>query len=122
MQTQYIPLGQTVQIGDLKPAILLGTNGPSSYSTSIQDPVYPPAQGDYIAFPMSAVTLSGTYRVDFTPTSVGQIRAGSSNLPGLPAIPGWTAIWIVEATGAQVAAGTPLNTEQVQFGALMTQL
>ena len=122
MRTKYIPDGQTVQIGDLKPAILLGTNGPSSYSQVTRDPVQPPSQGDYIAFPMTAETLSTTYRVEFYPSAVGQIRAGALNLPGLQPTPGWTARWFVAATGAEVAAATNLSAESVQFGALMTQL
>ena len=122
MQTQYVQGGQTVEFGEVKPAILLGTNGPTSYSQTTRDPVQNPAQGDYIAFPMTAETLSKTYRVEFYPTSVGGIRAGASNLPGLPAVAGWTARWFVVATGAEVTNSTNLSAEQLQFGAFITQL
>lgn len=123
MQTQYVPLAQTAQFGgDLKPAILLGTAGPTSYSQTTRDPVSAPAQGDYIAFPMTAETLSKTYRVEFYPTSVGQIRAGATNLPGNAQVAGWTARWFVVSTGAEVANAVNLSAEQVQFGAFITQL
>jgi hypothetical protein len=123
MQTQYVPLGQTVQIGDLKPAILYGTNPPSSYSQTTRDPVNSPATGDYIAFPMGGVeTLSKTYRVEFYPSAVGVIRAGAQNLPGALQVAGWTARWFVVSTGAEVGNGVNLSTEVVQFGALMTEL
>lgn len=122
MQTQYVPTGQTVQVGDLKPAILLGTNGPVSYSQTTRDPVQNPGTGDWIAFPMSAETLSKTYRVEFYPTAVGQIRAGGTNIPGATTVSGWTARWFVASTGVEAAAATNLSAEQVQFGALVTQL
>ena len=122
MQTSYVGGGQTVQFGDLKLAVLLGTGGPTSYSQTTRDPVSPPGTGDYIAFPMSATTLSKLYRVDFYPSAVGSLRAGGSNLPGLAAVPGWTALWSVVATGLEVAAATNLSAEQLQFGTLITQL
>jgi hypothetical protein len=122
MQTQYVQLGQTVQFGDLKAAILLGTNGPTSYSQTTRDPVLPPAQGDYIAFPMTAETLSKTYRVEFYPTSTGQLRAGALNTPGAALVTGWTARWFVAATGLEAAASTNLSAESLQFGAFITQL
>lgn len=123
MQTQYVPLGQTVQIGDLKSAILYGTNGPTSYSQTTRDPVLSPATGDYIAAPMgNPVTQSKTYFVRFYPTAAGYIRAGAQNLPGAAQVAGWTAIWYVTATGSEVANGINLSAEVLQFGALMTEL
>lgn len=127
MQTTYVGGGQTVQFGELKAAVLLGTAGPSSYSQTTRDPVTAPAQGDYIAFPMSAVTVSKNYLVQFIPTSVGQLRAGALNIPGAPTVAGWTAQWINNTTtagtvGNEVTAGVNLSAEQVQFGALVTQL
>lgn len=121
MQTQYVQLGQTVQFGDLKPAVLLG-NGPTAYSNTKFDPVSSPAQGDYIAFPMTAITLSGTYSVEFQPSAVGQLRAGALNSPGTIQVPGWTARWFVAATGAEVGNGVALGSEKLQFGAFITQI
>ena len=123
MQTQFVPLGQTVQIGDLKPAILLGTNGPSSYSQTTRDPVSNPGSGEYIAFPMSAITLSKNYRVAFYPLAVGQIRAGAPSASQS----GWVAQWFNNTTtagtvGAEVTAATNLSAEQVQFGAFLSEL
>jgi hypothetical protein len=116
MQTAYVG-SQPVEFGDLKPAILLGTLGPTSYSQTTRDPVSNPAPGDYIAAPFSAVTLSKTYRVDFYPLAVGDIRAGS--VSGSQS--GWVAVWVVEATGAEVAGATNLSAESVQFGAFITE-
>ena len=122
MQTAYVQGGQTVEFGEVKLAVLLGTAGPTSYSQTTRDPVANPGQGDYIAFPITAETLSKTYRVEFYPTSVGQLRAGGTNIPGAVAVSGWTARWFVAATGAEVAAAVNLSAEQLQFGAFITQL
>ena len=122
MQTAYVQSGQTVQFGDLKAAVLLGTGGPTSYSQTTRDPVFPPGTGDYIAFPMEAITVSKTYRVSFYPSAVGQLRAGSLNSPGAATTAGWTAVWSLVSTGAEVAAATNLSAEQLQFGAFITQL
>lgn len=122
MQTAYVQGGQTAQYGDLKPSVLLGTGGPSSYSQTTRDPVSAPSTGDYIAFPMSAVTLSKTYRVEFFPTATGQLRAGALNTPGVTQTAGWTALWSVVSTGLEVAGGVNLSAEQLQFGAFVTQI
>jgi hypothetical protein len=122
MITQYVQGGQTVEFGEIKLAVLLGTGGPSSYSQTTRDPVQNPGQGDYIAFPMTAETLSKTYRVEFYPTATGQLRAGGLNLPGATSTAGWTARWFVCSTGAEVGNAVNLSAEQLQFGAMITQL
>jgi hypothetical protein len=118
MQTQYVPLGQTVQFGELRPALLLGTGGPSSYSQTTRDPVSNPAAGDYIAVPFFAVTLSLTYEVQFYPLAVNDVTAGAPSASQS----GWVAQWFVNATGAEAANGTNLSAEKLQFGAFITQL
>ena len=120
MQTQYVPSGQTAQFGgELKPAILLGTAGPTSYSQTTRDPVQNPGCGDYIEFPMQAETLSKTYRVEFYPLAV-TLREGAPS----PSMSGWVARWFVVSTGAEVTtvSATNLSTEQVIFGAFISQL
>lgn len=116
MQTAYVG-SQPVEFGDLKPAILLGTLGPISYSQTTRDPVSNPAAGDYIAFPISAVTLSTTYTIDFYPLAVNDIRAGAPS----GSTSGWIAQWIVTSTGLEASNGTNLSAEQVQFAALITE-
>lgn len=117
MQTQYVG-GQTAQFGgDLKPALLLGTSGPSSYSQTTRDPVSNPGSGDYIEFPMIAETLSKTYRVEFYPLAV-TLREGAT----APSQSGWVARWFVCATGAEAANAVNLSAEQVVFGAFISQL
>lgn len=117
MQTQYLG-SQTAQFGgDLKPALLLGSQGPSSYSQTTRDPVYNPGTGDYIEFPMISETLSKTYRVEFYPLAV-TIREGAPSA----AQSGWVARWIVVATGAEVANAVNLSAEQLVFGAFVSQL
>jgi hypothetical protein len=118
MNTQYLPSGQTAQYGDLKPAVLLGTNGPTAYSQVTRDPVANPGAGDYIEFPMSAETLSKTYRVEFYPLAA-TLREGAPSASQS----GWVARWFVVSTGAEVATGsTNLSAEQVVFGAFISQL
>lgn len=116
MVTQYLQ-NQTAQYGDLKPAMLLGTNGPSSYSQTTRDPVANPGAGDYIEFPMSAETLSKTYRVEFYPLAAA-LREGAPS----PSQSGWVARWFVASTGDEVSASTNLSAEQLIFGALISQL
>src|ERR1017187_5539556 len=99
MQPQYVPSGQTAQFGgDLKPAILLGTAGPSSYAQTTRDPVQNPGTGDYIEFPMQAETVSKTYRVEFYPLAA-TLRQGAPSASQS----GWVARWFVSATGAEAA-------------------
>lgn len=118
MQTAYAG-GQTAQFGgDIKPAVLLGTGGPTSYSQTLRDPVSNPGTGDYIAFPMAATTVSRNYFIDFYPLAVNDIIAGAPSAN----VSGWIAVWSLVATGAEVAGGTNLSAEQVQFGCFITQL
>lgn len=117
MQTQYIPGGATAQYGELKPALLLGTSGPTSYSQTTRDPVSNPGAGDYIEFPMQSVTLSKTYRVEFYPLAV-TLREGAPSASQS----GWVARWVVASTGAEVSNGTNLSAEQLVFGAFVSQL
>ena len=122
MQTQYLG-GQTAQFGgDLKPAVLLGTAGPSSYSQTTRDPVANPGAGDYIEFPMSAVTLSKNYRVEFDPLSA-TLREGAASASQS----GWVAMWFNATTtagtvGNEVTAAPNLSAEQLVFGAFVSQL
>jgi hypothetical protein len=116
MQTQYLQ-NQTAQYGDLKPAMLLGTAGPSSYSQTTRDPVNNPGTGDYIEFPMTAETLSKTYRVEFYPLAT-TLREGAPSA----AVSGWVARWFVVASGSEVSNGTNLSAEQLVFGAFISQL
>jgi hypothetical protein len=121
MQTQYLQ-NQTAQYGDLKPAMLLGTNGPSSYSQTTRDPVANPGAGDYIEFPMEAVTLSKNYVVRFYPLAAA-LREGAPSA----AQSGWVAMWFNNTTtagtvGNEVTAGTNLSAEQLVFGAFISQL
>ena len=116
MQTQYLG-NQTAQYGDLKPAILLGTNGPSSYSQTTRDPVNNPGAGDYIEFPMQSETASGTYTVEFYPLAT-TLRQGSPS----PPVSGWIARWFIAATSAEVGNGVNLSAETLVFGALISQL
>jgi hypothetical protein len=122
MQTQYLPSGQTAQYGDLKPALLLGTAGPVSYSQTTRDPVANPGAGDYIEFPMSAVTVSKNYRVEFYPLSA-TLRQGAPSASQS----GWVAMWFNNTStagtvGNEVSAATNLSAEQLVFGAFVSQL
>ena len=117
MQTQYLG-GQTAQFGgDLKPALLLGTNGPTSYSQIVRDPVANPGAGDYIEFAMQAVTVSKNYEVVFYPLAAA-LREGAPSASQS----GWVALWRSATTGAEVANATNLSAEQLVFGAFVSQL
>jgi hypothetical protein len=89
MNTAYVY--DSAQVGELKPKLLVA-NGPASYAAA-GDPVYNPATGTYIDFPMDALTKSGNYEVKFFPTAAGvgsnYIRAGAPSVTQS----GWTAIW-----------------------------
>jgi hypothetical protein len=117
MQTAYVSGAATAQYGDLKTCLLLGTSGPTSYSQTTRDPVANPGAGDYIEFPMTALTLSKTYRVDFYPLAV-TLREGATSASQS----GWVAVWSLVSTGAEVSAATNLSAEQLVFGALISQL
>jgi hypothetical protein len=127
MLTQYVQATPVVSHGDVKPVMLIGTSGPTSYSQTTRDPVSSPATGDYIYFPMEAVTLSKNYVVRFYPSATGQLRAGAVNTPGQASTPGWTAMWFNNTTtagtvGNEVTAGTNLSAEILQFGAFVGQI
>lgn len=117
MQTAYVTNAPTVQFGDMKTVLLLGTGGPVSYSQTTRDPVANPGAGDYIEFPIAAVTLSKTYFVTFYPLAT-TLRAGAPSASQS----GWVALWTVANTGAEVTGGTNLSAEQLVFGAFVSQL
>jgi hypothetical protein len=102
---------------DMKPVLLLGTNGPTSYSNVTRDPVANPGAGQYIEFPMQAITLSKSYEVTFYPLGTG-LREGSASASQS----GWVALWRVATSGAEVSNATNLSAESVVFGAFVSEL
>lgn len=87
MNTNYVY--PSAQVGEIRLALLYA-NGPASLAAA-GDPVYNPGANEYINFPMSCLTLSGNYNVDFQPAAVGNniVRAGAP----APSQSGWTALW-----------------------------
>lgn len=87
MNTNYVY--PSAQVGEFRLALLYA-NGPSSLAAA-GDPVYNPGANEYINFPMSCLTLSGNYNVDFFPAATGNniVRAGAPS----PSQSGWTALW-----------------------------
>jgi hypothetical protein len=87
MNTSYVQ-GQTVQVGDLKPAVLWGY-GPASYNLATGDILYNPGNSDYIEFPSDCTTQTGNYSLTATPISAGTLRAGAPS----PSQSGWMWVW-----------------------------
>lgn len=116
MNTSYVQ-GQTTGYGELKVNLLTGS-GPAAYSQTTADPIANPAAGDYIEFPMTCTTKSGTYTLVGVPAAVGFLRAGGAS----PSASGWKWVWYTTQGMTQVAGATNLSAEVVQFGAVISQL
>lgn len=115
MNTNYVY--PSAQVGELRQALLYAS-GPASYSAA-GDPVYNPGANEYINFPSACRTVSGTYDVRFAPVAAGHniVRAGAPS----PSQSGWVARWYTTAS-VEVAAGTNLSAELIQFGAIVSSL
>ena len=116
MNVSYVQ-GQSVEYGELKVALLTGS-GPASYSQTTGDAIANPAAGDYINFPMTCTTKSGTYTLVGVPTAVNQFRAGAAS----PSASGWKWVWYTTSGMTQVNNAVNLSAEVVQFGAIISQL
>lgn len=107
MNTNYVY--HSAQVGEFRLALLYA-NGPSSLAAA-GDPVYNPGANEYINFPMSCLTQSGNYNVDFQPATTGNniVRAGAPS----PSQSGWTALWRYSGkqgvSVVQNAAGTGMT-------------
>lgn len=121
MNLAYVTGAETVQYGELKPALVTG-KGPTSYvqitATGGGDVVANPAAGDYVAYLDSCTTQSGNFVAQAIPTTAGQIRAGAPS----PSASGWRIAWYNASGLTQVAAGTNLSAEIIQTLAIVTQL
>jgi hypothetical protein len=117
LNTNYV--FPSAQVGEYRNAMLYAA-GPSSYAAS-GDPVYNPGSGEYINFPSDCSTLSGNYRVRFTPLATGlnQSRAGGG--VGGPSVSGWIAIWEYAGTSDNPISASDTPIGQGALSAAATQ-